>query len=86
MPGGKMMIVGHKKGLRGPPIALEKELTLQYVELSPLEYNPALKLLSERKVDVKPLITHRISLDDLPTYLDKIARGQLRGVKVIVNP
>lgn len=86
MPGGKVMIVGHRKGLRGPPIALEKELTLQYVELSPLEYKLALKLVSERKVDVKSLISHKISLNDLPKYLQGIVNGSIRIVKVIINP
>lgn len=86
MPGGKIMIVGHRKDLRGPPIMLEKELILQYVELSPLEYNLALKLVSERKVNVKSLITHHVNLDELPKFLEMIANRSIHVVKAIVNP
>jgi L-iditol 2-dehydrogenase len=86
MAGGKIAQVGHGKSLRGPPLSLEKELTIQYVELGPLEYCRALKLVEECKVDLKSLITQRISLDDVPEYFSMIANGKISAVKVVVHP
>ncbi len=86
MCGGKIMLIGHRKNLRGPPINLEKELTIKYVGLTPIEYPLALKLISEGIVDVKRLITHHIKLKDVPRYFDGIIRGQIKAIRVIVNP
>jgi L-iditol 2-dehydrogenase len=86
MAGGKIAQVGHGRNLRGPLISLEKELTIQYVELGPLEYRRALKLVEECKVDVKSLITQRITLEDVPEYFSRIANSKITAVKVIVRP
>ena len=85
-PGGKIGQVGHGKGLRGPSILLEKEFTIQYVELSPLEYDTALKLIGEKRIDVRSLISKKILLDELPENLNMIVDRKINPLKLIVNP
>ncbi|MEM2104755.1 MAG: alcohol dehydrogenase catalytic domain-containing protein [Candidatus Bathyarchaeia archaeon] len=52
----------------------------------PGKYKSAVKLLSQGKINVENLITHRITLDELPNFIRLMADGEVKPVKVIVNP
>lgn len=47
-------------------------------------YGPALQLIADGLVQVDPLITHSLPLDDYPSALDAVARGE--GLKIQLLP
>jgi NADPH2:quinone reductase len=47
-------------------------------------YGPALQLLADGLVDVEPLLTHGLPLDDYPDALEAVARGE--GLKIQLLP
>ena len=51
---------------------------------SPGEYATALKLIEERKIDVAPLATHRVPLDEINKAFEIALAGE--GGKILVKP
>jgi L-iditol 2-dehydrogenase len=84
--GGKVIIVGAREGLRGPPIEYEDIAWYGVSDGGTCKYPVALSLVSNGKVNVKKLITHEISLEKLPQTMDLLANGKLAAIKVIVKP
>jgi L-iditol 2-dehydrogenase len=85
-PGGRIAFAGSGRHLRGPSIELTKEHSMFSVELSPLEYPLALDMVSHGKIQIKPLITHRFSLEKGPQVFKALGTGQLNAMKVILVP
>lgn len=90
-PGGRVLLfaqtrLGDALTLdAGQVCALEKSLLGSYssdIELQPL----AAELLFSRKVDVRPLVTHRFSLDQISEALDVATRPRPDSLKVLVQP
>jgi L-iditol 2-dehydrogenase len=78
-------------GLYGKPIPLNqdaicyKELVVTGTNASVTSaWTTALKLLAERKIHVRPLITHRFSIAQWDQALDVVKNKQ--GVKVVLKP
>jgi L-iditol 2-dehydrogenase len=66
-------------------ILYAREITLQgSYSPSPLELVHALQLIESGSVDVEPLVTHRLPLEDLPQAV-ALARTR-RALKAIINP
>ena len=84
--GGKVIIVGAGKGLRGPPIRHEDIACYAVSDGGTGKYPIALSLVSEGKVNVKKLITHEIPLEKLPQTMRLLAIGRLAVIKVIIKP
>lgn len=84
--GGKIIIVGESKGLRGPPIRYEDMAWYAVSDGGTCKYPVALSLVSQGKVSTKKLITHEIPLEKLPETMELLANRKLTAVKVIVKP
>jgi len=84
--GGKVIIVGASKGLRGPPIRHEDIACYAVSDGGTRKYSIALSLVSQRKINVKKLITNEIPLERLPKTMELLADGKLTAIKVIVKP
>ena len=52
---------------------------------SPVEYPLALRLLAEKKVDVKSLITHRFTLADFQKAIETADDSQTKALKVVIT-
>lgn len=84
--GGKIILVGESKGLRGPPIRHEDMAWYALSDGGTNKYPIALDLVSKGKVDVKRLITHEVPLDKLPETMESLADGEIAAIKVVVKP
>ncbi|MDR7433852.1 MAG: alcohol dehydrogenase catalytic domain-containing protein [Armatimonadota bacterium] len=87
-PGGKLVFVGEQSGLHGPPMEemMNKELETFAVALGAGLYPRAIDLLASGKVQMRPLITHTVTLEELPGVLEQLSDGTLEAVKVLVKP
>jgi len=63
-----------------------KELKIVGAKINPYTTERALKLLSSGKIKVDELVTHEISLEELPAYMEKLAEKKLEALKVLVRP
>lgn len=69
-----------------PMIAINKELSLQFVlGYAPHEFAGTLNAIAEGRIDVAPLITGRISLDDVPAAFETL-RSPGDQAKILVEP
>ena len=62
----------------------DRTITTTYAN-SPNDLREALNLISEKKVKVKEMITHRIGLDEIQNGFDLVQNGT-ESLKVIVEP
>jgi threonine dehydrogenase-like Zn-dependent dehydrogenase len=76
--------VGEGKGLHGPPIQ-HRERVLIEVLVDPWKYPLALELLAEKQVNVRSLITHEISLDEIADLFRDLSEGKFKAIKVLVK-
>lgn len=83
--GGKVLFVGAGRGLRGP-IIQHRERVFVEVLVDPWKYPLALKLLAEKQVDVRSLVTREIGLDEIVDLFKGLSEGRLKAVKVVVKP
>ena len=84
--GGKIILVGESKGLRGPPIRHEDMTWFALSDGGTNKYPIALDLVSKGKINVKRLITHEVALDKLPQTMESLADGKMVAIKVVVKP
>ena len=87
--GGTITLFGnlsrHTMAQLDPNLLYYREITLQgSYSPSPLELVHALHFIESHAVDVNPLITHRLALEELPQAVE-LARTR-RAVKAIINP
>ena len=69
-----------------PFFGIAKELSVQFVlAYDPGEFSDALRAISEGEVDVEPLITGVVGLDDLPAAFEELADPE-RHAKILVEP
>ncbi|MBU1061752.1 MAG: zinc-dependent dehydrogenase [Candidatus Omnitrophica bacterium] len=62
----------------------EATITSSYAA-NPKEHLDALELIQDRKVNVKDMITHRFSLDNIQNSFDLVAKAK-ESIKVIIEP
>jgi L-iditol 2-dehydrogenase len=78
-------LVVHQPAKIDPNVLYYREITLQgSYSPSPLELVHALRLIASHAVNVAPLITHRLPLEELPRAVE-LARTR-RAMKAIINP
>jgi len=80
---GKVALVGESKGYLNLEDADEASFFTMYI--SPLEYPLAVDLISQRFVDVKGLITHRLKLEDFEKALQTADNPVEKPLKVVVT-
>lgn len=66
-----------------PNLVFSKELTIRGARINPFTHSRALDLLGSGQLQVEPLITRRITLDELPQVLRK---GVGQDIKIMVVP
>jgi len=64
----------------------DKELKVVASYRSPFTFGRAVEIASARRVNLKPIISHIISLDEVPEIFKKIDRREKGIVKVIIKP
>ncbi|MCC6640449.1 MAG: zinc-binding dehydrogenase [Deltaproteobacteria bacterium] len=69
-----------------PMIAINKELSLQFVlGYAPHEFAATLNAIADGRIDVAPLITDRVGLDDVPDAFERL-RSPGDQAKILVEP
>jgi threonine dehydrogenase-like Zn-dependent dehydrogenase len=69
-----------------PMLGIGKELSLQFVlGYSPLEFGNAHTSIAEGKVDLSPLITGRVGIDDVPQAFRDLGNPEAHA-KILVMP
>jgi threonine dehydrogenase-like Zn-dependent dehydrogenase len=63
---------------------VQKEITLHGSQGYNWDFQDALVLLAERRLDLKPLITHRVTLDELQSGVEILLDPAGQAVKVVV--
>ncbi|MEX0782615.1 MAG: zinc-binding dehydrogenase [Dehalococcoidia bacterium] len=74
--GGRVVVVGvcMKEDKIMPMVGINKQLTVQFVlGYTPEEYAETLTALGSEAIDTAPLITRRVSLDELPAAFEALA-------------
>ncbi len=87
-PGGTLVIVGIPEVDRitfDPSPFRQKDLTIAYVRRQNHCLQPALDLLESGRVDPKPLITHRMPLEDTPKAFDMVANYSDGVIKAMID-
>jgi 2-desacetyl-2-hydroxyethyl bacteriochlorophyllide A dehydrogenase len=87
--GGRVVLFGMNTEARAEVTQVSitrNELSIlgAYVGRSEEVFPPAVRLLEQGRIDLSPLVTHRIELDQLPAAIDELRAG--RAVKVEVQP
>jgi threonine dehydrogenase-like Zn-dependent dehydrogenase len=80
---GKVALVGESKGYLNLEDADEAVFFTMYI--SPVEYPLAVKLIAEKTVDVKGLVTHRFRLADFERALRTVDDPAEKALKVIIT-
>lgn len=69
-----------------PAIAVNKELALQFVlGYAPHEFAGTLSAIADGRIDVAPLITDRVTLDQVPAAFETLSRPDAQA-KILVEP
>jgi 2-desacetyl-2-hydroxyethyl bacteriochlorophyllide A dehydrogenase len=87
--GGKVIVIGMLEATMQLPMLdiTVKEIDLQgsYGYTSD-DFQQALKLIAQGKVNVKPLITHLLPLHDIKNGFEILSQGAENVIKVVLNP
>ena len=84
--GGKLVLVGAGRNLHGPPLR-HSEVTIWAPSNGGVgKYPVALQLVSEGRVNLRKLVTHRIPLHLLPGMMESVSANRLEAIKIIVEP
>ncbi len=62
----------------------KRELTIKASYINPLTMSRAVEMLSNKKINIQPLLSEIITLDELPAYLSD-SKSKLRKGKVLVK-
>jgi len=87
--GGTIMIIGmHPEPfeMKGFLQFTTKNITMTGMYLADQEsYSTALRLIEQKKVDVLPLITKRIKLEEVPDAIEDLSKGLHDDIKIMVE-
>lgn len=86
--GGRVVVVGIPDGgayRLEAAIARGRELDIRFSRRSTVELAEALRLLRSGRIDLDPLVTHRIGLDYVPDTFARLARDPDGMLKVLVH-
>lgn len=88
-PAGRVVLIGKQ---RGSPVKLDivaaqrKEVRLFTTYRSRHATEPAVKLVEQRLVDLKTIITHRFALQDIEKAFKLVSHYRDRVIKAVINP
>ena len=66
-------------------VAFSKDVTLATCRLYDSDFSTAIQLVSEGRLRVRDLITHRVPLEGAPGLLSRILDGSEAGIKVMIS-
>jgi threonine dehydrogenase-like Zn-dependent dehydrogenase len=86
--GGRIVVYGVPEGVVNYPlnVAYSNDVTLAISRLYNSNFDLPLKLVAERKVRVKDIITHRVRLDEAPALIHRILSREEEAIKVMISP
>lgn len=86
--GGRIVVYGVPPGdIRYPlKVAFSKDVTLSTSRLYDANFEVAQRLVTEGRVRVKDIITHRVSLEDAPALIASVLEGREPAIKVMISP
>ncbi|CAM3341479.1 zinc-binding dehydrogenase [Mycobacterium colombiense] len=87
-PGTRLVVAGvcMQPDTVHPFFAIAKEINVQFVlAYTPEEFGDSLRALAEGEIDVRPLITGEVGLDEVGTAFDDLADPE-RHCKILVTP
>jgi len=85
--GGRIVVYGVPGGDVTWPLraAFSKDVTLATCRLYDADFSAAIQLVSEGRLRVTELITHRVSLADAPALIARLLDGAESGIKVMIS-
>ena len=85
--GGRIVVYGVPGGEVTWPlrVAFSKDVTLATSRLYDADFSTAIQLVSEGRVRVSDLISHRVSLADAPALIMRLLDGAESGIKVMIS-
>ncbi len=85
--GGRIVVYGVPAGDGNWPLraAFSKDVTLATSRLYGADFSTAIRLVSEGRIRVSDLITHRVALSDAPALLSRLIDGTESGIKVMIS-
>jgi L-iditol 2-dehydrogenase len=86
--GGTVTLIGNITPEVTLPLqkVVSRQLRLQGSCASSGEYPEAIELMASGKIQVKPLITAVVSLEDGPSWFDRLHAGEPNLMKVVLTP
>ncbi len=86
--GGRIVVYGVPAGDISFPlkVAFSKDVRLITSRLYDADFEPAVDLIANGRMQLKELITHRLTLDQTPAFLGRVLDGQEAPVKVMIAP
>jgi len=86
--GGRIVVYGVPEGdvSYRLKVAYWNDVTLATSRLYNSNFDLPLKLVAERKVRVKDIITHRVRLDEAPALIHRILSREEEAIKVMICP
>lgn len=87
--GGKVIVIGMLETMMQLPML---DITVKELELQGSygyttdDFQQALKLIAQRKVDVTPLITHLLPLENIKSGFELLSQGTENVIKVVLKP
>lgn len=87
--GGSVVVIGmlaKKTELEMLDIVTKEKQIIGSYGYTPLDFKTALNLIAEGKVNVKPLITHVFSLNEIPKGFEVLSKNREEVIKVVIKP
>jgi threonine dehydrogenase-like Zn-dependent dehydrogenase len=85
--GGRVVVVGvcMESDQIVPAIGIMKELQVQFVlAYTPDEFNRSLQDIAEGRIDVGPMITGRVGVEDIPSAFSRLGQPE-QDCKIVVT-
>lgn len=85
-PLGRIAILGEGKDLHGPLLEhIREQIILTPVSGSGWDYQKALALLSQKKINVKSFISHIAKLEEVPKIFQQITKNRIQPIKILIR-
>jgi len=65
--------------------AFRKDLRIAFIRLYPASFDEAITLLDENRIDLAPVVSHRVSLEQLPETILAVMSDPSSGIKILTH-
>ncbi len=88
-PGGKILAFGISDEKAGDlslfPFYYKQLSIIGSRAMLPEDWNPSIQLIATRRIDVKPLITHKVSFEELQKAFDMFEDRNIKSIRIVVT-